>query len=178
MSWVLVGTTTALSAISAYATMDAQNKQAQAQIDQGQRDMIASQSATEQAEADLRDEQALELSDLASKLLGAESAQRATSANSGVAGITAERNMRNIQFQNTFDVNQVNTKNERLLIGIRNSGFNNASSIQGGINEASSRKTSRTAMAVNTTLSGGKAFISSGGLKGLRAGKKGGKTSG
>ena len=149
MFWVgaiiAVGTT--------YMSAKAQDDQAKFQVEQGNLDMIASNSATEQAEKDARDEEAFELSDLAREFLATKSTAVAQQANSGIAGVTSDRQRRNIDFQHSLDVGTIKRKGENTLTSIRNSGFQNNSQIQSSINVGTSNKVSGGEMATRVGLS-------------------------
>lgn len=172
MSWFLVGATVVSVASSALASKQ-QQRIADRQVEQARMDMVASTSATKQAEEDAKIEESFDLAKVARELLASRSTAVATQANNGVAGITQERQLRNIDFQNSLDVGIVKRQADQTLIGIRNSGFSNNQQHQNTINTAKANRPSNTDLAVKAIGSGVGTYLSVGGSKSKPEAKKG-----
>lgn len=162
MSGFTIGAMVVMTALTTFVSLNAQKKVADNQIEQGRLDKIASDSSTKQAEMDALDEQSMQLTDALRESLSAQSTAVAIQANTGISGVTAERQRSNIDFQNTMDVNRIQEAGDRSLISIRNAGFSNASKIQSSINSAQANRpsgtTMATTMAVNMLATGVSAY--------------------
>ncbi len=127
---IAVGATMAGTALTAKS----QQNQAKTAEKQGELDLIASQSATKQAEQDANEETRMELANKRREFLRTQGSIVAQQANTGVAGVTAERQRRNVDFQHNMDVQNIKKKSENTLISIRHQGFRNDSQIQSNLN--------------------------------------------
>lgn len=158
MSYLMVAV--GVSTVSTALAIDAQNKQAKFQEEQGRLDMVASNSATQQAEADARDQEAVDLSEVAREFLAVKSSVVAQQANSGISGVTSDRQRRNVDFQNSLDINTIKKKSDNVVFNIRQSGFSNNQTIQSSINDARSKKVGLLEGATKTALAGGSTYAS------------------
>lgn len=168
MSWFLTGAVV-LTAGSTALQMKSQRDLADNQIKQGEMDRIASDSSTKNAEEEAQRQESFDLSEVARELIASKATTIATQANSGVSGVTQDRIKRDLDMQNSLDVNFVKRQGEQTLFSIRNAGFNNDASIQNSINSAKSSKPTKTAMAVSSVLAGGQTYLT---VQGVRGGKK------
>lgn len=132
MSWAMVAV--AVAVVSGAVSQRSQRKQATMQRDQQQaiydieteqteRDNRANTSAMEQAMEDEKQAEFLETLENDRKALRDVGTTVAQTANTGVAGITAERNIDNALFQNQLNENVIKANTEAQLFNIANTGF-------------------------------------------------------
>lgn len=155
MSYWIAGTVMVVSDVS--TTINAGKHQqdlADVQMEQGRMNMVASQSATRMAEEDANRKTSNRLTQIGRELLKAQSMATAVQAETGVAGLSAERAQRNVDMQNTFDVNNIQEAGEVMTSNIRMQGFQNNAQIQGAINTAEASRPSNTEIFTNSLLSG------------------------
>jgi len=158
-TWVMIAmasTTVATTAIS----MDNQKKINENQIKQGEMDLIASQNATMNAEEEARRQESESLTNIGRELLSSQATATALQANTGIAGVTAEKQKRNIDMQNTFDVGVIKDQSDQAIFQIRNQGFANSQSLQNSINTARASKPSNTQIATTALMAGASAGLS------------------
>lgn len=145
---------TALSVGSTAMTgiMSRNNAKAQtAQIEQSQR---ANTSAIAQAEEDKKRETDMAVYQQERQSRRSESLARATQANSGIAGITADRQLDNVMFQNVLDINYIKTQGDNSLINLSNQGFAQTSQLQSSLNTSKRNTASGLAIGVSTLGAG------------------------
>lgn len=162
MSWlaVAVGGTMALSSIYA-------GKQQQALNEAETRELQAQQkseyNAIQQAQLDKQREIDMATYQQDREARRAEANARAGQANTGIAGITAGRQIDNVLFQSVLDENFIKTQGENALINIRNEGQSMVSSTQSKINAAKRGTQSSKNIYISGALSGVSGFLSAGG---------------
>ena len=157
MSWIAVGVTLSVAS-TAYTGMQ-QRSQQQAQTKQLGMDSRANQSAIQQAEADKQREIQLKEYQQQREARRAESTARAGQANTGIAGITANRQIDNILFQSTLDTNYIKAQGENDINAILNQGFNQSSQIQSAINTSKRNTPSNLEIAVSSSVAGTKTYV-------------------
>lgn len=153
MSWVIVAVATVSVATTAMG-MKQQQDIAENAVKQADMDAIASQSATEQSMQDAEDITQEKLFQSARELLRAKGKAVAIQASTGVAGVVKEKQLRNIDMQNTFDVNKIKQDGDNMIINVANQGSQNAQQIQSARNTAESNRPSNTSIAVSSIASG------------------------
>lgn len=164
MSWWAVGITLTSATIGQYQQRENIKANNRA-VEQAQR---ANTSAVEQALEDEMQQEFLAEVQADREALRASSTAVAQSANTGVAGITAERNIDNVLFQNLLDENVLKANSEANLFNISNQGFSQAQQIQ-------SRKKSKPKVLgqlLQVGLEGAKTYVARGG--GSKGKSKGG----
>lgn len=97
----------------------------------------------------------------------AESMARANQANSGIAGVTANRQLDNVLFQNVLDENFIKAQGLNDLIAIRSEGWQTVSGMQSNINRSINNTPSDTQVWTKAFMSG-----VSGGMSGYSATSK------
>ena len=158
-------TATVLSVGTTAMTGLQQKYNQQAQTKQLQMSQRASISATEQAIQDRQRETDLAEYQQQREARRAESLTRASQANSGIAGITANKQLDNVLFQSILDVNYIKSQGENALINISDQGYSNSSSIQEGINTSKRNTPSNLQIAISSATAGTKAYAGAGGFK-------------
>jgi hypothetical protein len=151
MSWVVVAIT--VTAGSTYVAMETQAEIAENNIKQGEMDQRASANATKNAEEAQKRRTADRLSQSYRELLSARSEALAIQAETGVAGAIADKQKRNIDMQNTFDIERIQQDGEALVHNVRTQGFQNTAKLQQSINSARSNKPSDEAIAFTSATS-------------------------
>lgn len=153
MSWLavaVVGVSVATTAISGIS----QRNIAKANIQAGEIAKIAQNSANTQAEEEQQRETANLLTQERRRALRERSTAVAQQANTGVAGVSAKRQIDNVLFQSVLNEDSIISRGETDIINIRNSGFAQSSNIQADINRATSSKPSVLAIGLQSAGAG------------------------
>jgi len=147
MIWLAVGTI--LSAVSAVYTgmqgresAKAQQAQLDAQAEQTEMQHRADTVAQENALLDTLREQEFALIDAEREAKREEGMFVAQTANSGVRGVTAKRNYRNVLFQRNLDAQAIERAGDRQIRDTSTQGYNRASSIQSTLNNIKAKRSS------------------------------------
>ncbi len=130
-----------LSVVTTGASIMQANRTADFNEEQARLDMVASDKATEQAVEESEREEGMNLAQLAREALAKKSTIVAQQANTGVSGVTSERQRRNVDFQESMDVETIKRQSANTVNSIRQTGYTNNSQIQGRMNSATSSKT-------------------------------------
>lgn len=170
MSWMMVGS--AVVSVGASYISNKNNQQQQQQETAELKSQQKSQyNAIEQAQLDRQRETDLTIYQQEREARRAESMARASQANSGIAGVTANRQLDNVLFQNTLDENFIKTQGLNDLIAIRNEGWQTVSGTQLDINRSVNRTPSNKQIYTSAFMSG-----VSGAFSGYQASGRGNKS--
>lgn len=160
MSWFILGATVALSAGSTYLSGKSQQSQQQAETAELKSQQRSQYNAINQAQLDKQREIDMTVYQQEREARRSESMARAGQANSGIAGVTASRQIDNVLFQNILDENFIKTQGENELIGIRNEGWQSVSGMQLDINRSVNRTVSNKQIYTSAFISGASTGLS------------------
>lgn len=137
-----------------------QRAESKAQTAQLNMDKKANASAISQAEVDKQRETDMAVYQQNREARRAESMARAGQANTGISGITANRQIDNVLFQSNLDINYIKTQGENDINNILNQGFNQSAQIQSAINTSKRNTPSNLEVAINAGVAGVKTYTS------------------
>lgn len=153
---ITVGTIMAVGGTAMSGMQQKLNQQAQTkQIEMTQK---ANTSAIEQAQKDKQAEIDMTVYQKDRENRRLESMARAGQANSGIAGITASRQIDNVVFQNMLDINYIKTQGDNALIDLSNKGFEQSASIQSALNTSKRNTPTNLQIGVNSAVAGIKTY--------------------
>ena len=156
MGWLIVAVvaTTAITVGTTALAGKQQQDMAENAIEQARLDKVASDNATDEAVQDAQRATESELTQQARELFRDKGSAVARQASSGVAGVVQEKQLRNVDMQNTFDVAKIKQDGDNMVVNVLNQGGQNIQAIQSAENTARSNRPSNTSIAV-ASIAGG-----------------------
>lgn len=156
MSWLAVSVTVATASTAMIGMMQRNAQKAQTkQIEMTQR---ANVSAVEQAKQDKQREIDMSVYQQDRENRRSESMAKAGQANTGIAGITASRQIDNVVFQNMLDINYIKTQGDNSIIGLTNQGFQQQSQLQSELNTSKRNTPSNLEIGTSSATAGIKTY--------------------